>query len=498
MLKKAILSILFLIFLTISVFADINISIFHFNDTHGRAEENKEIIGFAKIFAYIEQQKKINKNILILDAGDTLHGTNLAVLSKGKAIVDIFNHMQVDAMEVGNHDFNYGFAQLQSLEKNAKFKMLAANVVDVNNKTVFLPSFIKEVSGVKIGIFGLSTPETMYKSHPKNIEGLKFLDISQEAKKQVAFLKSQGAEIIIALGHLGLDEGTKENERSTALAEVEGIDLLIDGHSHTKLENGLQVKNLLIVQTGEHNKNLGRVDITINDKKEKTIKASLLSANDLQNITPDSNIVKIINQYNKEQEQIMAKKITTTTYDLEGSREKVRSGETNLGMLVVDAMKADNNTEVAIINSGGIRNSIKAGDISYKEILSVLPFGNTVVVLDVKGLDLKAALEHSVAIMPEPNGGFLQVSGISFDVNYAKPKGKKVSNVLINGQKLDNYKTYEVAMLDFMAAGGDGYEMFKAYNIKYRGKAIDEVLATFMKNTNLENYKYKNRMKVIK
>jgi len=214
------------------------ISIIHYNDTHGRVEENAKNgeIGYAKIKTFYDY-KNVNNNTLLLDAGDTLHGTIFANIAQGQSVVEAVNKMGLTAMTAGNHDFNYGYKRLLELKDLANYPILGSNVVDESGNQILDVSQIVEINGVKVGIFGLSTPETKTKSSPVNTEGLTFEDPVEVAKKEVENLKANGADIVVCLTHLGIDEESEDT--STKVADnVDGIDLIIDGHSHSQLDEG--------------------------------------------------------------------------------------------------------------------------------------------------------------------------------------------------------------------------------------------------------------------
>src|SRR6056297_3921291 len=256
---------------------EVMVSIVHTNDTHARVEAGKyDGMGLDKVATIVNNVKAVNPNTLVLDAGDALHGQTIATLVEGESIIKIFNEIGYDAMTAGNHDFNYGKERLLELAQMANFPILGANVYSDNYEN-FLPEYvIKEVGGVKVGIFGLATPETKFKSHPKNTEGLEFFDSVIIAKLMVAELENK-ADVIVALSHLGLDESS--TERSDLVAEyVDGIDLIVDGHSHTVLEEGMMVGDTMIVQAGEYDKFLGVVDMVVQGKEVKSINPRLVPA----------------------------------------------------------------------------------------------------------------------------------------------------------------------------------------------------------------------------
>lgn len=489
--------------------ADVVLTVVHTNDTHSRIEEGKAEIGFAEMAAQVDKMRKDNKNLILLDAGDTFHGLPVATVVKGDSIAKAMNVMGYDAMTAGNHDFNYGYDRLKEIEKTLKFPILSANVKTKDKKDAFKPYMIKEVKGIKVGIFGLSTPETATKTNPKNVEGVTFENPIETSKKMVQELKKENVDMIIALGHIGLDENSEFTSKKIIEA-VDGIDLFIDGHSHTLLKDGMVVKNTLIAQTGNYGQNLGVVEIGFKDKKIVDKKASLITKNDVKPavvppadndkkpekdqikaepagkmyLEPNKAVLESIKKSKDEMKSVTGQVIGKTTVELEGKRENVRSRETNLGNLLADAMKEETKADLAITNGGGIRDSIDVGDITKEEVLKVLPFGSYIITKEVKGEDLVKVLEHATDAYPNVEGKFPQVSGITFKIDMSKEKGSRVTDIMVNGQKLDLNKTYVVATSDFIANGGDGYPVFKTAKLLNEFEGQDEVLMNYLKKHN--------------
>lgn len=489
--------------------ADVVLTVVHTNDTHSRIEEGKAEIGFAEMAAQVDKMRKDNKNLILLDAGDTFHGLPVATVVKGDSIAKAMNVMGYDAMTAGNHDFNYGYDRLKEIEKTLKFPILSANVKTKDSKDAFKPYMIKEVKGIKVGIFGLSTPETATKTNPKNVEGVTFENPIETSKKMVQELKKENVDMIIALGHIGLDENSEFTSKKIIEA-VDGIDLFIDGHSHTLLKDGMVVKNTLIAQTGNYGQNLGVVEIGFKDKKIVDKKASLITKNDVKPavvppadndkkpekdqikaepagkmyLEPNKAVLESIKKSKDEMKSVTGQVIGKTTVELEGKRENVRSRETNLGNLLADAMKEETKADLAITNGGGIRDSIDVGDITKEEVLKVLPFGSYIITKEVKGEDLVKVLEHATDAYPNVEGKFPQVSGITFKIDMSKEKGSRVTDIMVNGQKLDLNKTYVVATSDFIANGGDGYPVFKTAKLLNEFGGQDEVLMNYLKKHN--------------
>lgn len=473
----------------------ISITILHTNDMHARVKEGDyDGMGFAKVSTKIKDIKAKNPNTLVLDAGDVLHGQTIATISKGESIIRLMNAIGYDALTPGNHDFNYGQDRLIELSDVADFPIVSSNVVKNDGTTLLKPYVIKEISGVKIGIFGLSTPDTTYMTHPKNVEGLKFEDPIESAKKMVTELKDK-ADIIVALTHIGLDESSSFTTKKIA-EQVEGINLIVDGHSHTTLEEGLRVGDTLIVQAGDYNKNLGTVNLAFADGEITSMTASLFAKEEAAELAEDPEILELVKVIEEENEQITSVEIGETKTELVGEREKVRAGETNLGNLITEAMLDVTGADIALTNGGGIRASINAGKITKGDVITVLPFGNYVVMKEVKGEDIFKAIEHGISSYPELSGSFPHVAGITFKFDPNKEAGNRLIEVKVKGNPIVLDKAYKLATNDFLAAGGDNYLMLADDKLLGEYPALDEVVIEYIQKYGLENIKVDNRVQV--
>ena len=456
------------------------ITIFHTNDVHSRVDN------YSKVKAYINNYS----NKLLVDAGDTFHGQSIATLEFGSSIAKILKAMGYSAMVPGNHDFNYGQDRLAELGEESGVKILAANIKK-NGIAKYDEYTIEEINGVKIGIFGIATPETAYKTNPNNVIGLDFGtkdSIIEDAKNMVSKLKGEGANIIIALSHLGIDSDSKV--KSTDIAKVvDGIDLIIDGHSHSILEDYSEFNNnneTKIASTGEYLNGLGEVTVSFDENLQvENIDLKTVDTNTL--VEEDTEISNLINSIKDNQQDILNEVVGSTPIKLEGSRELVRSGHTNLGRLITSAMLNETGADIAITNGGGIRDSIEAGDITKDSIIKVLPFGNYIVTKKVKGSDIVAALEHG---MVEGSGSFAHFAGITVETKKESDEEgvtrHKVLSVKINGEDLDLNKEYVLATNDFMAVGGDGYTMFNDYPTLNEYSALDESLIKYIEEVGSE------------
>lgn len=472
------------------------ITIVHTNDTHGRIKEGKyDGMGFARIYTKIQEIRETNPNVLVLDAGDTFHGQTIASIVEGKSVVDVMNKIGYDAMAPGNHDFNYGQERLIELSKMTDFPIICANIVKDDGTKLFTPYAIKEFEGTKVGIFGLSTPETAHMTHPKNVTGLTFRDPVEAAKEMVAQLKDK-VDVIIAVAHLGLDEHSPYTSKAVA-ENVEGIDLMIDGHSHTTLSEGLKVGETLIAQTGDYDKNLGIIDVVIKDGNIIEKNARLFTKEEAVGVEESLEIVSLVSAIEAENEKITSVVVGNTDTKLDGEREMVRAGETNLGNLITAAMLQVSGADMALTNGGGIRASIDVGEITKGEVIEVLPFGNYVVVKEVKGADIVAALEHGVSTYPEPKGAFPHVAGMTFTFDAGKEAGQRILEVMVKGKPIDLDKTYRLATNDFLAAGGDEYTMLEEGAIIVELPQLDEVVVDYIQQFGTAGIKVDGRVKAV-
>lgn len=469
------------------------LTILHTNDVHGYMVEGKyDGMGYSKMSTKVKQMRENQKNVLLLDAGDAIQGSNLATLSKGETVISVMNALKYDAMVAGNHEFDYGKERLKELESMAKFPILSANVKYADGKEFLKPYIIKEIDGIKVGIFGLTTPETTYKSHPKNTEGLKIEDTVATAKKIVAELEGK-TDIIIALAHLGI-EG---DYTSTKLAKsVTGIDVIIDGHSHSKVENVVE-NGTMIVQAGEKSNSLGVIQFALKDGNIASKKAYLFDKNQAATLTEDAQIKALVDNIQTANKKIESEVVAKSPINLDGERDQVRTGETNLGNLITAAMMNVSGADVALMNGGGIRTSIPAGDVTKGQILSVLPFGNTVKVIEVSGADIKAMMENGLSTYPEALGGFSHIAGMTVTFDQSKEKGNRVVEIKVAGKLLDRTKTYKLVTNDFLAAGGDGYTMFIGKKVIAEYNALDQELINFIQKNGFNDAKVDGRIKAI-
>ena len=526
---KKLLSLLLVLFLVLSLsctaFAagaekplDGKTVILHSNDVHGAIDL------YAAMAALKADYEAQGAEVILADAGDYSQGTVYVSVNKGADAVTMMNATGYDVVTLGNHEFDYGYAQLAENMKAAKFQVLCADVLGADGKTIYDANTIIEKGGVKIGFFGLETPEAQTKANPKLIQGLKFLagadgkELYDCAAAQVADLKAKGADLVVCLAHLGVDESSEPYTSYDLAKNVQGIDFIIDGHSHTVMTAGPNGEP--IQSTGTAFANIGVITI---DNATKKIVGNELKAIWHTEKNADGKSVTVVDYKTRDEKVAAAAKAIIDPIDkaygekfavsevaLNGTKAPNgnRDSETNLGDLITDAMlwkvladaeiTVPEENVVAITNGGGIRASIGVGDVTKKDINTVLPFGNTLAVVYVKGSELLEALEASTYCTPESIGGFPQVAGMQFTVatyetydkndesypnsTYYGPKTiNRVTIGSINGKDFDPEATYAVITNNFVAGGGDTYYAFAAATNQFdTGLPLDEVVMEYI------------------
>ena len=481
-----VLMLIFSSFSSLAVFADSHgeetLMILHTNDLHGRIlEGDYDGMGFGKLASHVNEFREMYENLLLLDAGDTLHGLPIVTLVEGESMIQVMNAMGYDAMAAGNHDFNYGQPRLLELAELAEFPILAANVYREDGSRLLEPYVIKEMDGFTVGIFGLATPETLWKSHPLHVGGLTFADPVVEARAMVDLLEDE-VDVIIAVGHLGIDEETAPGERSTAVAEaVEGLHLFVDGHSHTVMEAGMLVGDTLIVSAGYYGMNLGVVEVTMMNGVVIDISARLITKEVSEEVAEDPVIMALVEALDERQQEAMSEVLGETTVELEGARELVRTGETNFGNLLNDILLDVSGADLALSNGGNIRATLPPGPITRGDVIAAFPFGNLIEVKEVTGSLMKAILEHGTSAYPEPAGGFPHVGGMTYQIDLSRPVGDRIINMMVGDEPMDMEATFLLVTNDFLAAGGDGYTMLAELPTHRRMMAMDEAVVEYLR-----------------
>lgn len=460
--------------------------VIHTNDIHGRYEDTDDSLGMSSVAALKGWYERQGANVLLLDAGDFSQGTNLVNYYDGLDAVHFMNAAGYDAVTLGNHEFDFGFDEVKAMADAAQFPILDANILDKEtNQPCFDSNKVFTFKNMTVGVFGLDTPEAKTKTSPVNVKDITILDNEELyacAQAQVDELKAQGCDYIICLGHLGIDEESIGRRSVDVLVHVNGIDLFVDGHSHTRMRGGVDINGTKLVSTGS---NLESIGVVVYDGKKT--KADLV--NDLYTIGGCPSMDEYVKTFDDIVKAAYSENFATASCLLNGERASVRTTETNLGDFLADSYKytaeeyvkingLDMTIHGSIQNGGGIRDSILPGEISMDTLYKVLPFGNTITIVTVKGSELLEALEASCSACPESLGAFPQVSGIKFTVDtsvpYAKGEqypdstyyapaapGSRVTIESVGGKAFDKDAVYNIAVNNFMASGGDTYYVFK-------------------------------------
>lgn len=492
MFKKFLALLAFFLFFNLSICSAAQIVIFHTNDMHSRVQyddEHGKTIGLATINSVVKASKAKNPATFWFDAGDTFHGMPPINISNGENMLLLLNEASIDAMTAGNHDFNYGSAQLEKLAKKLKFPLLDANVVrKKNKKPLFNPYKIFSVNGIKIGVFGLTTPEAAYKTSPKNVTEVEFLNPVDVSNEMIKKLRPK-CDVLIAIMHMGVDASSEFTSERIA-RETNGIDLIVDGHSHTALAEGIRIKNTLIVQAGCYEFCLGKATIEVENHKIISKHAELLSKDDLTAIAPipDKKILDTLKIVNKNADKLLDEVVAHSDKEISSDRLLVRRNECELGNLAADSIRWATKADIATINGGNLRADLPFGDIRKRDIMAIFPFGNTVRVAEIKGSILREVLEHSVEFYPASFGGFLNVSGMTFSYDPSKPPKNRVKSISVAGKPLDDEKIYTIAISDFHSAGGDGYSMLTNLKIVGEFGTFEEIFADYINQGGMKDY----------
>lgn len=527
------------------------VSIVFTNDVHCAIDQqvdkdgNVTGIGYAGVAAYANAQKGLYGagNVTLVDAGDAIQGGPVGTLTKGSALVQIMNAVGYDYAIPGNHEFDYGMDQFNALVKQAGATYLSCNFTKLNadgsKASVFAPFAIEaykdadvaadDADGVlKVAYVGISTPETLTKSSPANFQdaaGNYIYGFCQDETGEALYAavqsavdeaRAQGADYVVAVGHLGIEGTTSRWTSEAVIKHTAGIDALIDGHSHEAYDKTVGSEGaagaiqtlansdgdkVVLVQTGTKLANVGNLLIDADEADGQDVTAQLVPASECKD--EDAAVKKVVDQVNGELADVLNKvvgktDVALTIVDADGVRQ-VRHHETNMGDLVADAYRSAVGADIALANGGGVRASIAAGDITNNDLLSVQPYGNELCLIEATGQEILDALEMGASNAPEEFGGFLQVSGLSYKIDASIPSSvktdengnfvsvdgeRRVFDVKVGGQAIDATKTYKVASHGYMLLeGGDGLTMFRDNKVLQENVILDnQALINYITN----------------
>ncbi|MCG3412304.1 bifunctional metallophosphatase/5'-nucleotidase [Staphylococcus massiliensis] len=492
-------------------------TILHTNDIHGHyLEEKGEFIGAPKL----KTIKDETNPDLFVDAGDIFQGYPASDHSKGEAMAKVINELDYDAIAVGNHELDFGYDQLMKLKNQVKAPILSANMYKDGERPFKSSTFVKR-NDTNYGIIGVNTPDTGRITRISSMKGVEFKDPIQSATNEALKIQDQ-SDVIVVLSHLG-DKNKKAAYRGDTLLKrltdnpaIHKPVVVVDAHSHTVLKEGRTYKGNAMGQTGRYLRNIGQIDFNLKDGKFSDIQPSLISEGETKHVKPDSKLKKVVKDlyhtFKKETSEVI-RQDNPVTY--QSPLDNDVSKETSLGNVFTDAIETyefDEPTDFAVSNSSALEKDIPKGSITINDVMNAIPYGVTSAVqTDVKGHEVKAAFEHSLAqevvnVNGESQlkfyGGFLQASdsiSVKYDIN--QPKGSRVTEIKVKNKEtgkfepLDNDKTYHVAMHDYIGRGGQGYSMF-GRNIE-EGDAMDKVFMNYLKDADLSKYEGNQPSRII-
>lgn len=449
--------------------AQIPLTILHTSEHHGTLQPIdrdpfKGRGGVARRATLIERVRKESPHVLLVDSGDLLVGTAMSSVFRGKPDIAALNLMGYDAIAVGNHDFDFGIEHLKSLRKEARFPFLCTNIRP-KDPEVCQRFVVKSVGPLRVGLIGLvgkkSYPDLF---HRAAIRELEFQEPIAAAKAVAAELREH-IELLVAVTH-------QETEEDLDLARaVPALDVIIGGHTPgfdgllpqgqtIPVQGRIDVLGAgpIFVKTHQQGRTLGRLDLLYQDKGVRAAEALNLPVE--SDLPEDENLSRLVQDYARRLAKMSHQVVGEAAVDLEGERGQVRTRETNLGNLLSDLARRHAGTEIALVNSGLIRGSIPSGPVTLKRVMEVLPFDAPLISFTVTGSQLHKAMENSVSHLPQASGRFLQVSGLSYLFDPTAPMGSRIKEVQVQGTPLDPVRRYTVVVDQFLAEGGDGYEMF--------------------------------------
>ena len=458
---------------------DEKIAILFENDVHCAVD------GYAKIGAMKTKLTSEYDYVGVVSSGDFIQGGTLGAISRGEYIIDIMNTVKYDAVALGNHEFDYKLDRLKELRERLNTKVLSCNFTEIGSETPYFDAYnIVTYGDVKIAYIGITTPETITSSAPSQfmndkgemIYSFNESKLSEIVQKNIDKVKAEGADYVIALAHIGYCETGELSDITDIIANTDGFDAVLDGHSHSVIEKML-VKDksgdeVVLSSTGTKFEYIGK--LTIVDGKIETTLQKVAEYTET-----DTDVKSCIDKINQNYAQLGERKIAVSnvdliTHDKDGNR-LVRMSETNLGNLCADSFREIYGTDISFVNGGGIRASIEKGEVTFNDVYSVFPFNNEMVTAEISGQMLIDMLELAVMCYPAEDGSFPHVSGITFSVNKAIPSSVKLDS---NGLFVDvegDYRVYDVMILD-KATGT--YKPLD-YNAKYTIAATNHVLLDF-------------------
>ncbi|MBK2266829.1 5'-nucleotidase C-terminal domain-containing protein [Francisella philomiragia] len=502
---KKILSFIIIFFCVVFGYAQDDITVLSLNDFHGQVEPNKDMVGAAKIASFIDDYKKTHPNLVVVAAGDNYQGTGISNISHGDVVNDFFDYIGVKYSAVGNHDFDYGQKWFKHWYEKNGIRFLAANIsykddslfdyfyrkYTSQDSLAYIKPFGYETlpSGKTIYFIGLATLETPESTAEKNISNLKFTDPVTSTNKWVKYINNYNRhnipkpDTIVLLTHIPTDQQNSEvfftkradlgdeSEIYAVVNGVDGISAVLTGHSH-KFVNG--IKNGVVVEQGEsQGKDISVLHYDCHTSDVCKVTPEVINlAQATKNLEPNKDVNNILAKYNDSVKAELDKVITNAPRELS---DEAQDGYYNIPLTytLANIIKGQTASDLALVNSHGVRRSLPQGDITYGMIYETMPFDNMVVTLDIKGTDLLKLIEHSIQPLGDKQVGVLAGLKVSLD------SAGNINDVLIDGKPLNEKQTYKLATIDFLTTGGDGFVFDNIKNYKDSNITIRDMIADY-------------------
>ena len=486
---------------------DTTIQIVHTNDIHGYyTKTDNGTLGFAVLKSIVEKEGAD----LVLDAGDTFHGQAFATIEEGKSIAQLMDYVGYDAMTLGNHDWSYGSDRLKELDAESNFKIIASNVVTESGESFFENNYvIKDVvaddgTNLKVGIVGVIDDSFYTSTAAENVSGLKFEEEAAAASEMAQYLRNnEKCDIVLAITHQSNCEGFVSN--------IIGIDAVFAGHEHVVMNESYidsQGETVPVVEAGYYFGNVGVMEITVDPESKDivSVEESTYDINNIGDITENAEVKSAISTIEEREQVILSEVVGQIDIDYPYSWEDIRISQQEIGKFVTESYLAKTGADIAFENAGGIRAGLSKGDVTYKDIISISPYGNVLVTKKITGKEIIDILNQSLALgkacddvysiqkeaaangedpyqysWPEGNGSYLQFSGIEIETN----ENNQIISAFINGNAVDENKVYTVATNNYVADGGDYSALVEAPLEKEYG-TCEQALLSYIKNTESE------------
>lgn len=478
--------------LTLAEASESPLVILYTNDVHCALDEN---IGYAGVAAYRDAYRSAGYEVLLADCGDSTHGSSIGLLSQGAAPIEIMNYIGYDVACLGNHEFDSGYYQMLELVELADFPFVSATLFDNQGNHPVNPYVILEAAGIKIAFVGALSPDTKLSVRYDSLrdengvllaefsDGNHGEDLYAAVQTAVDDAVDEGAELVVLLSHLGTDEASSPWTAPELIAHTRGIDVVLDAHSHSIISDAhypnADGEDVLLSSTGSMLSNVGALLIEEEDGAF-TLSTRLHSETLFQDAETQTFVDSIIDKYEEAYHEVIGTSdvdlyMTAHEPNADSALRVVRLRETNLGDLFTDALRIVSGADIGLTSGGSIRSNVAAGQVTLRDVNNIHPFDNTLCIFEITGQELLDALELSVRMLPEENGSFLQISGVTFDVDLsvASPVvvkednsmqsingARRIQNVLVNGEPVNSDSVYTVAASNFIMQGGDGYTLF--------------------------------------